>query len=128
MANECFTRKVRLLKPEEFKRVFDQTKLRASTRHVLILASPNGLEHPRIGFVLAKKQIKLAVDRNRVKRLIRESFRHQQSDLLALDFVILARPGLAKLDNRQIRDMIDPLWHRLKRSDHGKHTRNKKSA
>jgi ribonuclease P protein component len=126
MLDLAFRRDLRLLNPAEFKRVFDNTALRGSTPHLLVLASPNQLEKPRVGFVLAKKQLKRAVDRNRVKRLIRESFRQHQHDLVSNDFVILARSGIVELDNQQIREMIDGLWFRLKKP-HGKHQgRNRK--
>ena len=115
-----FDRSSRLLKPAEFKRVFDGTEWRGSTPHLLVLAAANQTDQPRLGFVIAKKQIKHAASRNRVKRLIRESFRHHQHDLPAHDYVILARSGLAELDNQQIREMIDRLWFRMKRPSHGK--------
>src|SRR5690554_6574751 len=115
MSETAFERNKRLLKPYEFKRVFDNTELRGGTSQILVLASANQLENPRIGFVFSKKNMKLAVDRNRVKRIIRESFRQQQAKLPALDFVILGRKGLSELDNAEIRAMIDALWFRLKR-------------
>ena len=121
-----FSRQLRLLKPAEFKRVFDNTELRGSTPQMLVLASANGLDHPRIGFVLAKKQIKHAVQRNRVKRLVRESCRLNQHQLPAADFVILARSGVTELDNQQIREMIDALWFRLKRPSHGRPSNGKR--
>lgn len=115
MSETSFGREKRILKPYEFKQVFDNTELRSSTVQLLVLASTNQLENARIGFVFSKKNIKRAVDRNRVKRIIRESFRHQQIKLPALDFVILGRKGLSELDNTEIRAMIDALWFRLKR-------------
>lgn len=115
MSETSFERKKRLLKPFEFKRVFDNTELRSGTSKILVLASANQLDTPRIGFVFAKKNMKRAVDRNRVKRIIRESFRQHQSKMPALDFVILGRKGLSELDNTEIRAMIDALWFRLKR-------------
>src|SRR5690554_648864 len=87
MSDFSFEREKRLLKPFEFKRVFDNTELRSGTAQLLVLASANQQDNPRIGFVFSKKNIKLAVDRNRVKRIIRESFRQQQAKLPALDFV-----------------------------------------
>ena len=125
MSETSFPRSARLLRPAEFKRVFDNTGLRGSSQHLLLLATPNEQDQARIGFVLAKKQIKRAVDRNRIKRLIRESFRHHQNDIDALDFVILGRSGLAELDNQQIREMIDALWFRLKRPSHDRRTNSK---
>ena len=125
MSETQFPRSARLLRPAEFKRVFDNTALRGSSQHLLLLATPNEQDQARIGFVLAKKQIKRAVDRNRIKRLIRESFRHHQNDIDALDFVILGRSGLAELDNQQIREMIDALWFRLKRPSHDRQAHSK---
>lgn len=115
MSENSFPRSARLLKPAEFKRVFDNTELRSSSPQLLLLAKTNEQSQARLGFVLAKKQIKLAVDRNRIKRIIRESFRHHQRELTAVDFVILGRSGLADMDNLQIRAMIDALWFKLKR-------------
>lgn len=115
-----FSREARLLKPAEFKRVFENTEWRGSTPCLLVLASANQQTQARLGFVIAKKQIRHAVDRNRVKRLIRESFRLHQSKLEPRDYVILARSGITDLDNTRIREMIDALWFRLKRPSHGK--------
>lgn len=113
-----YHRQLRLLSSSQFKTVFENTSLKASSRHLLLLASNNQQGHARIGFVLAKKQLKLAVDRNRVKRIVRESFRHKYAQLDHIDVVVLARPGLDKLDNQTIRKLIDGLWHRLKPVNH----------
>ena len=67
----------------------------------------------RLGLVIAKKHVRLAVQRNRVKRQLRESFRRHQQVLVGLDIVVLARPGLGKLDNATLRAMIDAQWQRL---------------
>lgn len=118
MSETSFARSSRLLKPVEFKRVFDNTELRSSSPQLLLLASSNSQNHARVGFVLAKKNIKRAVDRNRIKRIVRESFRHNQQKLDSIDFVVLGRKGLAELDNTQLRVMIDTLWFKLKRPSH----------
>lgn len=118
MSETTFKRENRLLKPKEFKKVFDNTELRSSSSVILLLANSNEQNHARLGFVLAKKHIKLAVDRNRIKRVIRESFRHNKDNLPTVDLVVLGRKGLAELDNKQIREMIDALWFKLKRPSH----------
>lgn len=67
----------------------------------------------RLGLVIAKKHVRFAVQRNRIKRQLRESFRHQQEPLMGLDIVALARAGLGKLDNAQLRNMLEAQWQRL---------------
>lgn len=130
MSKQTFQRESRLLKPKEFKQVFDQTQWRSGSPQLLLLATSNQQNQPRLGFVLAKKQIKLAVERNRIKRIIRESFRHNQHKLEAVDFVILGRKGLAELTSQELRTMIDTLWFKLKRPSHdrkAKQSRNRQS-
>lgn len=52
------------------------------------MSRPNELGHARLGMVLAKRQFKRAVDRNRMRRIIRETFRLYSPELLALDVVV----------------------------------------
>jgi ribonuclease P protein component len=54
------------------------------------------------------------VARNRVKRLVRESFRHAQDDLAGLDLVVMARSGIAATPNRPLREALDRHWRRLR--------------
>ncbi|MCW8885216.1 MAG: ribonuclease P protein component [Motiliproteus sp.] len=108
-----FPRSSRLLNAGDYRQVFDGAKVKVSDKHLLILACPNQLSHARVGLVIAKKNVKLAVDRNRVKRIIRESFRLTSSSLPDLDIVILARRGLGELDNRTLQQLINNSWLRL---------------
>ena len=118
MSDTTFPRESRLLKPKEFKQVFDKTEWRSSSSQLLLLGTTNQQNRARLGFVLAKKQIKLAVERNRIKRIVRESFRCHQHKLEAIDIVLLGRKGLADLESHEIRTMIDTLWFKLKRPTH----------
>ena len=90
-------RDARLCKPAEFERVFQQSE-RARTETLLVMARPNGLDRARLGMVIAKRLLPRAVDRNRVKRCVREAFRLHQSSLPACDFVVrlIARPAAGK--------------------------------
>jgi len=78
-----------------------------------VLAVAGDIPCPRLGLVIAKKNVSRAVDRNRVKRILRESFRLNQGLLPAVDIVILARSGVGSLDKDAIRIKIDKLWQDL---------------
>ncbi|TDQ56296.1 ribonuclease P protein component [Mesocricetibacter intestinalis] len=106
-----FPRELRLLTPEQFRYVFQQPQ-RASTPEVTILARHNHLDFPRLGLTVAKKHLKRAHERNRIKRLCRESFRLLQHELPACDFVIVAKAGIGKLDNRTFSENLIKLWQR----------------
>lgn len=109
-----FTKQQRLLTASQFAKVFEQPKKVVSANFVA-LATSNQLTHPRLGLAIAKKTVKLACGRNRVKRLVRESFRQKQHDLSAIDIVILARRGIEQLDKITLRQQLDQLWQRLQK-------------
>lgn len=98
MVSRDFDRDKRLLTARQFSAVFDSPTGKVPGKHVLLLARENGLDHPRLGLVIGKKNVKLAVQRNRLKRLIRESFRHNQETLAGWDIVVIAQ-GLGELEN-----------------------------
>jgi ribonuclease P protein component len=113
-----FPKALRLLTPADFKRVFDDADLRVSSKELLILARVNFLDRPRLGLVIAKKHIRLATQRNRIKRIVRESFRSQRAALCGaqnVDTIVLARGGLDRLDNRALREVLRQLWQQLQR-------------
>jgi len=111
-----FGREKRLLTPRQFKAVFDSPSGKVPGRNVLLLACENDLQHPRLGLVIGKKSVKLSVERNRIKRQIRETFRHHQLELAGWDIVIIARKGLADLDNPELAKQFAKLWKRLSRN------------
>lgn len=109
-----FPKSSRLLTARDYARVFDNVQIRVPHRNFLILATLNSENHARIGLVFSKKNLKLAVQRNRIKRRVRETFR-LQPDLPALDIVVLGRRGLADIDNTVLNELLDDLWSRLRR-------------
>ena len=115
MTDAAFGKTSRLLNARDFKHVFDTARLKVSTPELLFLACPNDSPHARLGLVIAKKHIRLAVQRNRVKRILRESFRLNQHTVSGLDIVVLARKGLGTLDNPQIHHDCLQLWEQLQR-------------
>ncbi|WP_298185589.1 ribonuclease P protein component [uncultured Pseudomonas sp.] len=111
-----FSREKRLLTPRQFKAVFDSPNGKAPGKNVLLLARNNELDHPRLGLVIGKKSVKLSVERNRLKRQIRESFRLNQESLVGWDIVVVARKGLGDLENAELARQFGKLWKRLERS------------
>ncbi|APO85157.1 ribonuclease P protein component [Pseudomonas asiatica] len=116
MVSQDFSREKRLLTPRHFKAVFDSPTGKVPGKNLLILARENGLDHPRLGLVIGKKSVKLAVQRNRLKRLMRDSFRLNQQLLAGLDIVIVARKGLGEIENPELHQHFGKLWKRLARS------------
>ena len=116
MVSRGFGREKRLLTPRQFKAVFDSPSGKAPGKSVLLLERDNQLDHPRLGLVIGKKSVKLAVERNRIKRQIRESFRLNQDNLTGWDIVVVARKGLGDLENSELAQQFGKLWKRLARS------------
>lgn len=106
MADCSFPRTGRLLKPGDFRSVFKGSQYKVSCRHFLILAISNQQTQSRLGIIVAKKHIAKAVQRNRLKRLIREWFRRDQGFQRHLDLVVLVRKDADKLSNSQLTDKL----------------------
>ncbi|QEQ98258.1 ribonuclease P protein component [Neptunomonas concharum] len=118
-----YPRQLRLLTAGDFQFVFDKALIKVPDQKILILARPNELGHPRLGFVISKKNVRRAVKRNRVRRIIRESFRLNQHNLPAVDMIVLARPGLGDMESADLQPLIKKCWSRLNKR--AKQTLNK---
>lgn len=113
MPNYGFPKELRLTRAAEYKAVFSKAKYKVSCRHLLIFAIDNALTHPRLGVIVGKKNVARAVQRNRIKRVLRTSFRLNQDLLGSLDIVILARSNLGSLNNNSITEHTSRLWRDL---------------
>ena len=80
----------RLKRPEEFAAVFS-SRNRSSDNFFLFLAINNNTNLDRLGLAVPKKNISGAVERNRIKRFIRESFRMQKGRLKGKDVVVFVK-------------------------------------
>jgi len=112
MVTNKFTRESRLLTPSQFQNVFNKP-LRFGSSHITILVTPNLTKQNRLGLAIAKKRVKLAVQRNRIKRQIRESFRMHQHQLPAIDMVIMVKSGTDTLNNQQLRQQLEKIWRKI---------------
>ena len=109
---ERFPRAARLLGSAQFQRVFAGAT-RVADRHFTILARPNGLGHPRLGLAVSRRTARRAVQRNRLRRLVRESFRRRQADLPAVDLVVIAKPTAVAAPARRLHQALETLWSRM---------------
>jgi ribonuclease P protein component len=105
-----FDKKRRLQNKKEYDHVFAQAK-KTVTSELILLHRENSLGYARVGLALSKKMISKANQRNRVKRIIRESFRNHK--LPAIDVIVLARQGAAKVENNLINANLSNAWDNL---------------
>ena len=105
----------RLLTPRDFQAVFDSPQCKVVQPAFLMLIRANTGDVPRLGLVFARKKVRFAVERNRLKRLVRTSFRLHQHELPAADVVFVARQGLDQLDNAAFLALLEKAWQQLNR-------------
>ena len=110
-----FTKNNRLLDAAAYGRVFDRAT-RSRDELFTVLCRRNKQSIARLGLAISKKHCRMATARNRIKRIIRESFRQQQTLLAGLDVVVINRPGAAAATSRQISDSLDKHWQRCSRA------------
>ena len=114
VSGACFSRRARLTGRQAFNGVFAQP-VKSSDRYFTVLARPNDLPYPRLGLAISRKVAKSAVARNRLKRMVRESFRHHQQQLGGLDCVVMGRANAPEQDNAILFASLQRHWRRLAR-------------
>jgi ribonuclease P protein component len=86
---------------------------RLSTAHFSLRWIPSAAGQCRLGLAVSRKVSKRAVARNRIKRVIRESFRAQRGGLPPIDVLVIARASAANLENHVLRSDLEGAWQRL---------------
>ena len=109
-------RRARLTSAGAFRKVFERP-WRSTDCCFSVLARPNELDYSRLGLAISKKSLKTATERNRVKRVVRESFRARTVDVGGFDVVVVGR-SLEGCDNARLRESLDQHWIRLARHAH----------
>jgi len=79
------------------------------------VAKQNNLPLARLGLAIAKKRIRLAVNRNKIKRLVRESFRCNKRALIGLDIVVMAQNNVDQKQNAVLAGALCKHWKRIAR-------------
>jgi ribonuclease P protein component len=86
---------------------------RIDDRFFALRVKPNGLDHARVGLAVAVKTAGSAVARNRLRRLVRESFRLSQFELPAVDVVVAAKFPAREAPATSLRASLATLWKRV---------------
>ena len=106
----------RLKTRSDFDRVFSTPK-RSGGRFFTVLAVPNACSESRLGLIVSRKVDRRAVGRNRVKRLVRESFRTHVWSAHGVDVVVLAKAGAASAPSDEVFNELRRHWRRVSRKE-----------
>jgi ribonuclease P protein component len=98
-----------LLDAAAYGRVFKKAQ-RSRDKWFTVLCRPNAGGAARLGLAVSKKNCRAASGRNRIKRIVRESFRLNQAGLAGLDVVVINQPEARNGTNRQIFDSLHGHW------------------
>ena len=104
-----FSRAMKINSPRDYSRVFRKCQ-QTGGGGLTVLTAKNKVGHPRLGLAVAKKHLKLAIHRNQLKRIIRESFRQNQVAFADVDIIVLSRSGVEKYDSTQIWTALEKHW------------------
>ncbi len=83
-----FLREYRLTEKRQFDAVLSARSIQLRFGSFRLYAAANNEAGARLGLIVGKRQLKRAVDRNRVKRVLRETFRMRRAILPAYDIVV----------------------------------------
>ena len=92
----------------DFERIY-RTGGRAGDGVFAVNALRNELGHARLGLSVSARTVGNAVRRNRVRRIVREVFRHMSGELASLDVVVTSRPGARGADRSALVDSLERL-------------------
>jgi ribonuclease P protein component len=107
-----FGANLRLRSKLQFDAVYAGAR-RIDDRFFALRIKPNGLSHARVGLAVAVKTAGNAVKRNRIRRLIRESFRLAQHELPSVDIVVAAKFPASAAPATSLRASLATLWKRV---------------
>ena len=99
---------------EGFSKIFSTPEKKHSTKNLLVLSKENDIEHSRLGVAIRKKDVRLAVKRNRIKRKIKGSFRAKVLELQKKDYVVLVKGKLSDKEKNLTKE-LEGLWGRFKK-------------
>ena len=112
MSSAGLPREARLRRPGEFAALRSSSG-RAGGRCFHLRYRDNELGGARLGLAISKRVSKRAVERKRIKRLVRESFRRVRHRLPAIDLMVMAREQAAGVPGPELLGELEALWQKL---------------
>lgn len=112
MATFRLTKQAKIVKTDDFSSVFNLRK-RIANKHLVLRYRVNEINAPRLGLIVSKKTAKLAVQRNYMRRVLRELFRLNRYNLPLVDLVIQVQKPFAKPEFTEIKQEFEHLMQKL---------------
>jgi len=113
VSDACFPKAVRLQRREHFDNVFAEPRKSVDSCFTVFVRR-NGSLPARLGLAISKRNARRAVDRNRLKRVVRESFRGFRIQLHGIDIVVLCRQGAVTAPNPRLFSSLSAHWKRAR--------------
>ena len=108
-----FPRAARLRTSRQFRRVFAEA-VRSSDAFFLVIGRQNQGDEGRLGLAISRKCAPRSVDRSRLKRLVRESFRANRDILPGVDVVVTCRRRALNSPNQPLAASLCEHWARIR--------------
>jgi ribonuclease P protein component len=112
LASFKFIRQAKIVKTDDFSSVFNLRK-RIASQHLVMRYRLNEASMPRLGLIVSKKTAKLAVQRNYMRRVLRELFRLNQQHLPEVDLVVQVQKTFEKPEFVLIKQEFESLLLKL---------------
>lgn len=106
-----FPKRYKVNTPTVFRQLF-KSKTKIDDVYFDVYVMPNELKHGRIGFAIPKASILKATARNRIKRVGRDFFRH--NNLTGFDILFVAKKYISELSNLELVEKLKGAWERIK--------------
>ncbi|MFQ6004765.1 MAG: ribonuclease P protein component [Woeseia sp.] len=107
------SRESRLPDTGSFRRVFKKA-MKSRDALFTVVSRANDNKGARLGLAISRKNCRLAARRNRLKRVVRESFRMHRANLHGLDVVVMSQPAASSAPNAKLFDSLALHWQRCR--------------
>ena len=113
MARFRFAKQANIVKTDDFSSVFN-LRNRIANKHLVMRYRVNDNNIARLGLIVSKKTAKLAVQRNYMRRIMRELFRLNQHNLPAMDLVIQIQNFFGRTEFLEIKKEFEYLMQKIR--------------